>query len=76
MMTRAGPPCSRGDRFAVELRRDQDIVVETVGEADVGGIAVVAGEKDMLHFRFWPNEIDEGEEGDAAANGNRTCSRW
>ena len=62
---RAGPAVLARDRFAVELRRDQDVVVETIVEADIGGVAVVAGEKNMLHFRFRPNEIDEGEEGDA-----------
>ena len=54
------------DRFAVELGGDEDVVVTDIVVADVGGVAVVAGEKDVPHFRFWPNEFDEGEEGDAA----------
>ncbi len=53
------------DRFAVELGRDQDVVVEAIGQAHVRAVAVVAGEKNMFHFGFWPNEIDEGKEGDA-----------
>ena len=54
------------DGFVVELRGDKDVVVAHVFEADVAGVAVVAGEEDVLHLRFWPNEFDESKEGDAA----------
>ena len=47
------------------LRRDEDVVVHHVVEADVGGVAVVAGEEDVLRFRFRLDEFGEGEEGDA-----------
>mgnify|MGYP003694628705 CR=1 FL=1 len=64
------------DQFTIELRRDQDVVVETIGEANVRLIAVVARKENMLHLAFWSNEIDEGEKRHATASGNRTCSRW
>ncbi len=40
------------DRFAVELRSHERIVIEGVLESDIGGIAIVAAEENMAHFRF------------------------
>ena len=54
------------DGFVVEFRGDKNVVVAHVLEADVAGVAVVAGEEDVFHLRFWPNEFDESKEGDAA----------
>src|SRR4029077_7911250 len=53
-----------GKRFALKPRRNQNILVETIGEADVRRIAVVGGKEDVIHLWFWPNEIGDGEEGD------------
>jgi hypothetical protein len=40
------------DRFAVELRGHERIVIERVFDSDVGGIAIVAAKENVTHFWF------------------------
>lgn len=54
------------DRFAIEVRGDERVIVEHVFEPDVARVTVVALEEDVFRFRSWPDKIDNCEEGDAA----------
>ena len=40
------------NRFAVELRGHERIVIERVFDSDIGGIAIVAAKENVAHFRF------------------------
>ena len=40
------------DRFAVELCGHQRVIVERIFDPHIGGVAVVATEKNVTHFRF------------------------
>ena len=54
-----------GERFAVVVRGDEDVVVHAIVEPHVRGVAVVAREEDVLRFGLWVHELGEREEGDA-----------
>src|ERR1700686_5177941 len=54
------------DRLSIELRGDEDVVVHAIFQANIGAVAIVAGEEDVFHFRFRPDEFGESEESDAA----------
>ena len=40
------------NRFAVELRGHERVVIERVFDSDIGGIAILAAKEDVTHFRF------------------------
>ena len=50
-----------GERFAFVSRGDEDVVVHDVVEPDVRGVAVVAGEEDVFHFRLRSDQFGKRE---------------
>lgn len=59
-----GSAVFHGDGFAVDFVGDEDVVIHADFERVVGGVAVVAFEKDKLCFRLGFDEVGNGEEGD------------
>ena len=55
-----------GDRGAAKLGRHEHVVIETVREGDVRGVAIVAREINKLRLRFRLNEFEQGGERHAA----------
>ena len=54
------------NRFAIELRGHEHIVIERVFDSDIGGIAIVAAKENVTHFRFRFHNFRQREKGDTA----------
>ena len=54
------------NRLTVELCGDENVVVHTIFETNVGAVAVVACKEDVFYFGLWLHNLGEGEECDAA----------
>jgi len=54
------------NRFAIELRGHEHIVIDRVFDSDIGGIAIVASKENVAHFRFRFHNFRQREKGDTA----------
>src|SRR5437764_3667148 len=54
------------NRFAVELRRHERVVIERVFDSDITAIAIVAAKENVVHFRFRFHNFCQCEKGDTA----------
>ena len=54
------------DRFAVELCRDQSVIIERIFESHISRVTIVTPEKNVTHFRFRFHDLGKGEESDPA----------
>src|SRR5947207_158008 len=54
------------NRFAIELRGHERIVIERVFDSDIGGIAIVTAKENMTYFRFRFHNFRQREKGDTA----------
>ena len=54
------------NRFAIELRGHEHIVIERVFDSDIGGIAIVAAKENVTHFWFRFHNFRQREKSDTA----------
>ena len=53
------------DRFTVELRRDQRIIVKSIFESHISRVTIVTPEKNMTRLRFGFYDLGQRKESDA-----------
>src|SRR5438105_2210842 len=54
------------NRFAIELRGHEGVVVERIFDSDIGGIVIVAAKENVTHFRFRFYNFGQSEKSDTA----------
>src|SRR5262249_13954050 len=54
------------DGFAIELRGYQRVIIECIFDPHIAGVAVVAAEENVTHFRFRFHDFCQRKESDAA----------